>query len=321
MFGCFQRLVLLPIIIAVCYPLFSLRPPFPTLVLLAEGAEVAAFLAGLCIWFGVISWLDMRKMASDLVMTRNWKFHDGERTVVLGRIEAQDRKTPLLEAPFSGKECVGYYYAVTHHSKHPNMKRSEWTDYEGYALIPSIVRGPIRTLNILAEPDKELFHEMPGQEIKSDEDWSRAEKYLNTTDFGERPSGPLAITRTRLIHKGPGNFRQDQRVREPPKNLRNYKPDYKGGDRGVWLKEGERSLNEKIIKEGDTVLIVGEYSEKQGGIAPDPDSIMRPFRLSVGGDTLLRRKIRNRIIGMVVSAGLALVVFAFYFIAVVPQQS
>ncbi len=305
MAGCLLRFVLLPIvIIAAFYPLFSLRSPFPTLVLYKEGADVAAFFAGLFTWWLVISWLDMRQMASDIAMTRDWSLKDGERTVISGHIEAKDADAPLLTAPFSGEECVGYCYDVSHYTTGVGGKSGHWwTDYVGYALVPSIVQGPLRTVNILAEPDKELFYEAPARELKSDEDCARAEEYVNKTDFGEKPSGLVADTRTRLIHDGPGHFREDKAVGETRKNL--------GGHR----------LKETVIKKGETVLVSGVYSVEQSGIAPDPDSIMKPFHLVVGGDAALRRKMRNRVIGMAISAGLALVVFAVYFLVFVPRES
>ena len=313
MTGCLLRLVLLPIIIAVLYPFFSLRVPLPTMVFPAEGADVAAFIAGLFTWWAVISWLDMRQIASNLAQIRKWELRDGKKTVISGYIEARDE---FLNAPFSGTKCVGYRYKVTHHSRHTNMKTSEWTDYEGYALVPSIVRGPMRTVNILAAPDKDLFEEVPAREITSYEEWERAEEFLNTTDFGEKPAGPLADTLTRLIDNQPGNFREDKQVQEPPKNLLDYKP--KKGN--ALLEEGQRMLTEAVVQERDKVLLAGVYSAEQNGIVPDPDSIMRPFRIVYGGEEPLRRKIRNRVIGIAISAVLSLGTAAIYFLVFVPRE-
>ena len=53
------------------YVLLSIRAPFPTLVFFPEVAEAAATLAGVFAWFGVISWLDMRRIASNLSLLSN----------------------------------------------------------------------------------------------------------------------------------------------------------------------------------------------------------------------------------------------------------
>jgi hypothetical protein len=311
--GCLLRVVLLPIIVAVLYPFFLLRAPLPTLVFPAEGAEVAACITGLFLWWAVISWLDMRQIKAHLTQTRQWELRDGERTVIAGYIEAREA---TLKAPFSGTPCVGYRYTVTHHSRHSNMKTTEWTDYEGYALVPSIVRGPMRTVSLLAAPDKDLFAEVPARTITGYEEWVRADEFLKTTVFGEMPPGPLAETRTRLTENEPGNFREDKQVQEPPKNLLDYRPE-EGSRR---LKEGQRTLTEAVVQEGDKVLLAGIYSAEQNGITPDPDSIMRPFRIVYGGEEPLRRKIRNRVIGITVSTVLSFVTAALYFLFFVPRE-
>jgi hypothetical protein len=301
MSGCLLRLALLPPIVAGFYLLFSLRQPWPTLVLPAEGAEVAAVIAGLFAWFGAVSWLDKRQITSELAKLERWELEDNERAVVSGNIKAQ---APLLKAPFSAEECVGYWYNVSHYTRRVSQNEGTWwTDYEGYALIPSVVQGPLRTVHVLANPDKELFQEAPMRELSDEDVWSRAEEYLNITDFGEANPGLVGDTRTRRIHDGPGNFREDKCVGKPPQNLRDCR------------------LQETVIREGDKVLISGVYSVEQDGILPDPDSVMRPFHIVVGGEAALKRKIRNRIIAMVVSLGITVCVAALYYMLFALQQS
>ncbi|MDH3378530.1 MAG: hypothetical protein OEQ39_16445 [Gammaproteobacteria bacterium] len=313
MTGCLLRIVLLPLSIAALYPLFCLRAPFPTFVLGAEGAEIAALIAGVFTWWVLISWLDIRQTVTTLALARDWTLQDGERTVIAGHVEARNA---TLTAPFSGQKCLAYRYTVSHHARHADMKTTEWTDFEGIALAPSIVRGPMRTLNVLARPQAELFAEVPALEITRDEDWARAEAYLTSTDFGEMPRGPLADTRARLIDNGPGDFREDKQVRDPPKNLQDYKP-AAGSTR---LEQGQRRLTEAIVHEGDRVMMAGVYRAADDGIAPDPDDIMHPFHIVVGGEAPLKRKIRNRWIGIVIAATLAAVTAAVYFGVFVPRS-
>jgi hypothetical protein len=311
MVGCLIRLALLPLCIVVSYLLLSLRAPFPSLELFAEGAEVAAILAGIFFWFALISWLDMRAMSSQIALASDWRLTDGEPAVIGGRVEA---KGELLEAPFSGQRCIGYWYEVSHYTHHANMNRVHWTDYEGFAMAPASVRGPLRSLDILAEPDRELFHEVPEREITADEDWARAEEYVRATDFGELPPGPLADTRKRSRHDGPCDFREDKQVDEPTRDLRERKPP-EGSARQM---EGHLTLKEKIVREGDEVLIAGVYSAENEGIAPDPDPIMRPFHIVVGGAAALRKKMKNRVVGIVITLGLAIVTAAAYLLYFAP---
>lgn len=306
MSGCLLRLVLLPLCVAALYPLFCLRSPFPTLVLGAEGAEAAALLAGICTWWVIISGLDARQIASTIALAKAWQLRDGEKAVIAGHIKARGQ---TLTAPFSGDKCVGYCYKVTHHASHPNMKTTEWTDFEGFALVPSTIRGPLRTVNLLARPDEDLFAEVPSRETTREEDWARAEAYLNATDFGEKPKDRLADTRKRLIGLGPGGFREDKQVGDPPMNLRDCRPS-KGSLR---LEQGRHRLAEAIVREGDKVMLAGVFHAQSDGIGPDPDDIMRPFRLLVGGEAPLRHKLRNRVFGIAIAGALAAATATTYF--------
>jgi len=310
--GCLLRLILLPVSVAALYPLFCLRAPLPTLVLGADGADAAAVITGIATWWVIISWLDMRDIASKLALAKDWQLKDGGRAVISGYLKARDR---ALTAPFSGERCLGYRYRVTHHARHTNMKTTEWTDFEGFALVPSTIRGPVRTVNLLARPDADLFAELPTREIIGDEDWARAEAYLDSTDFGDEPSGRFADTRTRRIENGPSDFREDKQVGNPPKKLREHKPTASSAQ----LEQGQRRLTEAIVREGDKVLLAGVYLAEGNGIEPDADDIMRPFRLVVGGEAPLKHKIRNRVVGILIASTLAILTASAYFGFFVPR--
>lgn len=275
--GCLLRLFLLPLIIALLYPLFCLRQPLPTFVFLAEGAEVAAVIAGLFLWFAVQSLMDIRRFSESHVMVNQTILRDGERAVVSGRLASE---ASPLKAPFSGQECVGYHYEVSHVTRGPKSKIMRWIDYEGYALIPTILKSSLGDLKILSESDKELFYEIPFVTLENDSE--QFGSYLNKIDFAENVSGP-------------GDFRVDKMIGSPP-------------DLDTC------TFKEKLIKSDDTVLAEGVYSSDQGGITPDPDRIIRPFHLIPGGEAGLRKKIRSRRISAVVGAGLGCATFVIYFL-------
>ncbi len=342
MAGCLFRFVFLPIIIiAALLTIFSLREPYPTLDFEAEGAVTAAFVIGFLIWWAVISWLDMRDLSSTLTLSKKYDFKDGQPAVISGRIEAKEE---TLKAPFSGQDCVGYCYRVLYFDSpkrdkdmdNENEHLLKAKDYEGFAFAPSAVRGSLRTANILAEPDEGLFDEAPERVITSKDDWKRAVEYFDKTDFGIMEPGEKEKKQTRLIHEKPGVFREDKKVNEPPENLMDHRPDYESMEmdnrlagkiddpnvaefvkKSLFKVQGKfdkkRTLLESVIKEGDEVMISGVFSAAQNGIAPDPDTIMNPFKVSYGGAELIRKKIRNRVIGITISSLLAIIGVAYYY--------
>ena len=293
--GCLLRLTLLPVMVAAMWVLLSLREPWPTFVFPAEGAEVASPVAGFLLWFAVLFLLDARKVDADRRLARRALergIRDGERLVAWGTLEAAG---PLLEAPFSGEECVGYHYTITH--RNPQMKGTQ-TDAHGFALAPCAITGPLGSLKVLAACNAELFHEVSASQLPTDEAYDRADRFLKATDFGA-PSGLLGDVARKEIIKGPGDFRHDVLAGDGPKDLR------------------ASDLSEKILRPGDEVHAVGVFVESARGIAPDPDDIMRPFHLTPGGEAALQRTGRNKRIGAVVCAGLSLAVVAVYLLVFV----
>jgi hypothetical protein len=259
------------------YILLSLRDPLPTFVFLTESAEAAAVISGIFMWFAVLSVLDIRRFTSDLGRINKGSLLNDEHLIVSGSFKPMTDL--LLRAPFSGRECVGYYYEITHTTRGPKSRITKWTDYEGYALIPAVIESPLGSLKVLAEPNKELFYEVPF--VKPNINWQDVETFLKTRDFGENVKGPGDFS----VHKKSGDS-----------------PDLTKCD-----------FDEKFIQSGETVLAEGIYRSDKMGIAPDPNSIMRPFHLVPGGENTLEKKKRNRITGAAVSTGLCCVTIAIYF--------
>jgi len=271
--GCLIRLLLLPLTIGALYPLLLLRHPLPRIVFPATGAEATAVIAGLFLWFGLISFLDKRRCASELALINQGFLRDGARLVVSGSIEPQ---APLLKAPFGKTECVGYHYKVKRLTRHAGS--GSQTCHEGYALIPALIKHPLGNVKILAEPDLELFYEVPL--VKSDHFAKQAIHYLQSCSFGKKVNGP-------------GDFRVDKVIGEP-KDLK------------------ECYFEEGIIRPEETVLLCGVCSSEKGGIK-DPDNIMAPFHLVPDGENVLRAKIRNRGMGIAISLGGGAFAIAVYF--------
>jgi hypothetical protein len=283
--------------IAGFYVLLCLRQPFPTLLLFADGAEVAAPISGFFMWFAALFVLYARQNEKDLALLKKRTLMDGERALVCGEVKPLG---PLLTAPFSGKECVGYYYTVSHQTSH-GKHSTKWIDYEGYALTPFVIRSPLGDVRILAEADKELFYELPHEDLGDAYEWAIA--YLGTADFGETVTSVLdGKSRTRKTVNGPGDFRVDISIGDPPRDPRTC------------------NLEEKIIRPWETVYMVGFYSEEQSGLIADPNITNTPFHIVRGGEKTLRRKTPLRLIGAAVCAGISLSVVAFYFLVHVPKN-
>lgn len=288
--GCLLRLALYLPILAVFVLLFSIRAPFPTLVLNPEAEGLAlAPVAALFFWFATLYLLDARRARADLDAARaalGRGLRDGESAVVLGIVEECG---PLLEAPFTGERCVGYHYVVEHNA---GGKRGTVTDFEGYALAPFVVQGPLGSLAVLVPPGKEIFYEIPFQTLTGDAAFAHAERYLGATDLGP-PGGLFGNLSRRETADGPGSFRMDL-----------------SSNTGREL--GSCTLRQKVLRPGDEVHVAGVFSEAQQAIEPDPDSIMRPLHVVPGGEASLARKVRSKQRGAAVCAALGLVVVAIY---------
>lgn len=292
MMGCLVRLALLPVIIGVTYTLLSLRQPFPSFVFPAPGAEVAAPIAGFFFWFAALYLLDLRQARANRTLAHaslGRALRDGDEAVVYGTIAARG---PLLEAPFSGKSCVGYHYRVHHRG---SQGRADQIDYEGFALTPSEVRGPMGSVAILAPSNKELFYELPFRPLRDDA-YDRAERYLKSVDFGD-PGGLFGDVSRREIVEGAGSFRSDVKS---------------GTDRPV----RSCTLDEKLVEPGAEVSIAGIYSAAGKGIAPHPNDIFKPFHIVPGGEASLDRKIRGKMRGAAISALLGLATIGVYAVMV-----
>jgi hypothetical protein len=279
MAGCWLRILMLFVSIAVTFVLFCIPHPgdrqSPMYYL--EAVLPYAILAGLCVWFIWMSILGMRRLLRMGRRMHNPDLSDGAPCVISGKMQATG---PHLEAPFSGERCNGYFYQVRRRSN------SEWWRvYEGFALTPSVICSRIGDIPILAAPDKELFYPLKLKTFTvsdiNDAVASRAKTYLDNTDFSP------------IVH-GPGHFRVDEKVgrKNPPLERCRYE--------------------EKLAVEGEVYLLSGIYSTDPRGIKADPDTIFNPFHLMPGGVAALNKRLRNRWLGNLIC--LALVV-ALYFLS------
>lgn len=278
MVGCLLRLALLPMTIAILYFSLIFHGSWPNLADLAksDSAAITAIIAGILFWFVIVSWLDLRFLKTDRSLINRSFVYDGERIVASGQLKA---KAPLITSPFSGQECIGYYYKVTHTSL-TGRSHTKWTDYEGYALIPTVITSKKGDLKILGHCNSELFHDVSA--VTSDNMMNNAMNYLKTIECNE-------------VINGPGDFHVDKKIGKDP--------------------DFERcKFEEKVILEKEPVLVAGVYSQEDGSIVPDPDEIMKPFHIVPAGEAVLNRKIRNRFVGIAICTvfGVTAIVFHLF---------
>lgn len=286
-----------------CYFLFSLRVPFPTFVFGTNEALGASIIAGLFTWLALNKWHGMHHIKSELALVSQIKLEDGKRAVVSGRIKAVGQ---LLEAPCSGTQCVAYRYTASHrqHVHTVGKTRSLWlADYRGHAMTPSVVKGAMKSVSILAEPDciKYPVEGSDDPEIQGSEAKKHIRQYLEKADFGEevndRMDGRDAKSKETYIE--PGNFRVDTCAKKPDTIADTHR------------------INEMVILDGDTVLISGVYYAKKNGIGPGPNSTLEPFQITMGGDVTLKAKMAGYRKSIKTSLGLAALTCIIYFVVFV----
>ncbi len=284
------------------YVLFCLRSPFPSFVFwTAQGAEGAAGpLFGFLIWLSLLYVRYARKNEADIALAKERTIRDDEPVFICGAVKSVGQ---ILSAPFSGKECAGYCYRVTHTSSEGTgpSRMTTWTDYEGYALSPFVIQSPKGDIRPVPEASKEFYYELPVEKYKASE--KRVQEYVRKTDFGAPIKSILGDTsRKKETISEPGNFRFDSAIGDPPEDL------------------DDCTFEERIIQPGEKYYAIGIYKAEGRLLLPDPDVISKPFHIVKGDFTILAKKTRARYIGALICALLALADAAIYFLVIVPKQ-
>ncbi len=146
------------------------------------GALALGFVVLLCL--GALTnartaWKDWSLM---LAAERGQAPRDGRHCAVTGKIYPVGQ--PLI-APFSGQECILCEYDLSRHKRRVDSSSQENTgsDFAGFLMVPSVVRGPHAEVRILGFPIIEGFSESacPGYAAAR-----RAIDFLTTREFESR---------------------------------------------------------------------------------------------------------------------------------------
>ncbi len=294
------------------YCLFALRAPLLTFAFGTNEALWASIVAGSFTWLALNKWNSIRRIRSELAIVDKLELADGERAVVSGRVMAKG--TPL-ESPCSGTQCVAFRYKVIHKGtggSFDDRRIQLITDYEGHAMTPSVVKGAMKSVSILAEPDNIEFMILePGPKgfngviIEGNAAKDRVRQYLENIDFGDDFNDRLNAgmeAKKKETYIGPGNFSINICLKEADP-----------------ISDNSR-LSETVIAEGETLLVSGIYYADKNGIGPGSNSTLEPLRLIKDGVAALNTDIAGKKKTIKISFGLAALISIIYFFTFVLLQ-
>ena len=218
----------------------------------------AGLIGGFLLWLGIAYFSGIgvkiskaRKLGAAL---RGDTPRDGDVIAVEGRIMPIQE---TLTSPFERVACVAYSYKI----QMPQGRNAAAWEYQGLALVPSIIQGQHGSMKLLAVPEFDVPEKLCRDAQQN------ARDYIASTEF------TVAVPFVPDDKKSP-RVRIDHR-RSHPEKL-----EY-------------ASLYEKVVPSGQEVCVFGVYSATKGGMT-DALTLMNGDAAAIRR-TLLRRSIGNAI--------------------------
>lgn len=231
---------------------------------------IAGFVVALALGYAynIVTLSKERKMLLDAMV--GTPLVDGKWVAVSGVIRALSP----LQTPITNTSAVAYEYDM-YRMERVGKSATKVSYWDGKALTPSTISTRQGAVKLLAVPTLDL----PAIEEASEEAFANAERYVNHTTFQTR-SMPKEqrIGVAEESTDDDGAFRVDRR--EEPKLPLTVRDCY---------------LQEKLVKQGETVCAFGLYSAARGGIIPHPNWA-QPMRLMRGDAATGASQLRSRII-------------------------
>jgi hypothetical protein len=223
---------------------------------------------------------------------------DGKKIAAIGRISSSGE---TLLAPFSKTPCVIYDYKIA-----TGFTSDDTNLYIGARQIPSTIQTRQGSIRLLAHPDLKLREQTVPSEIAL----PNAQEYIQSAQIRETGIGNITSSLKELMDAykdDDGNVRYDNKVTSNPQGI----------DAAVFV--------EKLVRPGDEVCVIGEYSAQRGGIVPDLKSpLINQTTLEPGGGDAPMRRARSGTIGYAIGAciffGIVAVAF-FAFMAMNPLEA
>jgi len=205
---------------------------------------------------------------------------DGEIIAAIGRI------VPLgdtLYSPFQRVPCVAYKYRAR-----VQGNKTMRTDFDGYALTPSMIDGPHGAVKLLAWPELDV-----------------PETYCNTPELRQNALDYVAKT----------PFTIPQMMRPDLTTSPGVRFDHQHATPDATLQRA--SLYEAVLRPGQEVCALGYYSATEGGLTHEPAEVV-PTLMIMNGDAaaiknrLVRRSIGNFLGGIIFIAIAAIGMLMLY---------
>jgi len=267
----------------------------------APEAILYAFLAAIPAWFFITYvWEVARRLKTSAMIRRALSGdapRDGNKIAAIGRITPNGE---ALLAPFSKTPCVIYEYKIA-----TGFTSDDTNLYIGARQIPSTIQTRQGSIRLLAHPDLKLREQTIPREIAL----PNAQEYVKSAQIRESGIGNLTSSLKELMDAykdDDGSVQYDNKVTSNPQGI----------DSAVFV--------EKLVRPGDEVCVIGEYSSQRGGIVPDLKSpLINQTTLEPGsGDAPLQRARKGSIgyaIGACIFLGIVAVAF-FAFMAMNPLE-
>ncbi len=191
---------------------------------------------------------------------------DGKWVAVSGVIRALNP----LRAPISGAAVIAYSYEM-YRMERVGKSSSKVTYYEGKGLTPSTIASKQGAIRLLAVPTLDV----PPESTDSSTAYTNARQYVDTTTFEKRKREPFGTDKEAADDDG--MYRVDKRNTD--------------GDVDVV----ELTLEERHIKQGETVCAFGLYSSQRGGLVPHPNWA-KTARIMRGDASAVADQLRKRML-------------------------
>lgn len=231
-------------------------------------ALMAGFIGGLIVWLGVIYLVAIPGRIGEARMIRRAVSglppNDGDKFAAIGRLASTG--APVI-APFSRTPAVACKYEIDSHAGEGMA-----TIYSGFAMNPCSIQGRHGTLRLLAYPDLKV----KASHIAAKDALQNAKQYIASAKFREATAGKLreAFAEMMALYKDDdGTIRYDQ------KNAGADGDDLSHADFKEW-----------IVRAGDQVCVIGQYSSQRGGIVYDPKNPLVQVKVEVGEPEVFARR-------------------------------
>lgn len=264
-------------------------------LLLASGAHreatealVPSAIGGAFLTLGLLYWWGIRDVQGEARLIRRAIREaprvDGKRVAVVGTI---DFEGVPLQAPFSGRECVAYWYEALR----PGRSRSRFDHhfFFGWNIAPLRVRSPAGDVHLLASFDR------PGWETQAEDvAYLNAADYIASTSFAPAPEwdGRTWTELQQLATEMPP-LRRDYAKNPPAPDVRTL------------------TLRESRLERGTPVCALGRYSAAREALVPDPAATVFAIDLRTGEPGNVLRDLRSRVTLCVVMGALCSVIGLF----------